>query len=78
MNAITTYLIISMERKGLSTSTAIFNYVQFLFDSYDKAKSSNSLNWFRNYLRERTQMVRVNNHLSGIEQVNMGVPKGPF
>ena len=29
-------------RKGLSTSTAIFDYVQFLYDSYDKCKSSSS------------------------------------
>ena len=30
-------------RKGLSTSTAIFEYVQFLYDNYDKCKSSSSV-----------------------------------
>ena len=30
-------------RKGLSTSTAIFDYVQFLYDSYDRIKSSSSI-----------------------------------
>ena len=30
-------------RKGLSTSTAIFVYVQFLYDNYDKGKSSSSV-----------------------------------
>ena len=93
-------------RKGLSTSTAIFEYVQFLYDSYDKARSSssvfidysrafdtidhdilckelklygldkNSLEWFRNYLNDRTQMVKVNNYLSSTKHVSMGVPQG--
>ena len=30
-------------RRGLSTSTAIFDYVQFLYDSYDSIKSSSSV-----------------------------------
>lgn len=34
------------------------------------------LNWFRNYLSERTQMMKVNDALSGEGRVRCGVPQG--
>ena len=93
-------------RKGHSTSTAIFDYVQFLYDSYDSSMSSSSifidysrafdtidyiilckklklygldetsLKWFKSYLNEREQRVKVNDFVSDVKPVTMGVPQG--
>ena len=93
-------------RKGFSTSTAVFDYVQFLYDNYDAIKGSSSifidysrafdtidheilceklklygldevsLKWFKNYLSDRTQVVRVDNNLSHTSHIKMGVPQG--
>ena len=84
-------------QKEHSTASAIFEYIQFLYDNFDQLNSTsstidheilikklllykfdkNSVEWFTNYLSDRTQVVKLENGI--ILQplgVKMGVPQG--
>ena len=37
---------------------------------------NSELNWFTNYLQNRTQMVKIGDHMSGKQTIEMGVPQG--
>ena len=103
------YLCINQHgfRKGHSTASEIFEYVQFLYDNFDCSNITsfifvnyskafdtidhdllikklllykfdrNSVNWFRNYLSNRKQLVKLEHGiLSNSMGVKMGVPQG--
>ena len=38
--------------------------------------SDSELSWFTNYLQNRTQMVKIGDHMSGKQTIKMGVPQG--
>lgn len=38
--------------------------------------SEGAVNWFRNYLSDRTQCVYTDNHKSSFLEINRGVPQG--
>ena len=93
-------------RKGLSTSTAIMDFVQVLYQEFDQRHTTsciyvdykrafdtidhvilckklalygldaNSVNWCKNYLGHRKQIVKLNNVRSSPLTVTMGVPQG--
>ena len=37
---------------------------------------NNALNWFTSYLKERTQVCKVNNTISSVKSIRCGVPQG--
>ena len=94
-------------RKEHCTASAIFEYIQFLYDNFDQLNSTssifvdyskdfdtidheilikklllykfdkNSVEWFTNYLSDRTQVVKLENGIiSKPLGVKMGVPQG--
>jgi len=93
-------------RPGLRTENALYNAIQFLYDSLDKglktiavfidlAKAfdtiqhdillkilpnfginNKSLLWFKSYLSNRQQMVKLNDAISNTGYIEYGVPQG--
>ena len=71
--------------KGKSTSCMFIDYKK-AFETLDHNIllqkmslynfSRNSLNWFKSYLANRTQIVKVSNHISSSQLVEYGVPQG--
>jgi len=51
-------------------------YHPHLLSELQKFMTSQTLQWFMNYLNERTVEVRIDNFLSQRKKINAGVPQG--
>ena len=60
----------------LSKAFDSFNHATLLVKLQSLGLSHSTLEWFRSYLSERSQYVRIGSEVSGLENIAYGVPQG--